>query len=80
MNCQSCGMPMAEAKQHGAADPNNPNCIYCTDEKGKLKTREQVRSGMVSFFMKAKKLDEKAAATFVDAYMKKMPAWKKGKK
>jgi len=74
-------MPMKEAKQHGAADLKNPNCIYCTDEKGRLKTREQVRNGMVNFFMKAKKLDEKATAKFVDDYMKKMPAWKKkGKK
>jgi hypothetical protein len=72
-------MPMKEAKQHGAADPKNPNCIYCTDERGRLKTREQVRNGMVNFFMKAKKLDEESAAKFVDGYMKKMPAWKKKK-
>lgn len=80
MNCQSCGMPMVEAKQHGAADPKNPNCIFCTEAGGKLKPRAVVRAGMVGLFMKAKKLDEKAAAKFVDEYMKKMPAWKKGKK
>lgn len=77
MNCQSCGMPMEEAKQHGAGDPNNTWCVYCTDAAGKPKSREQVKQGMVAFFMKAKKLDEKAAVKFVDDYMKKMPAWKR---
>lgn len=70
-------MPMNDAKQHGAGNPKNPYCIYCTDVKGRLKTRAVVRAGMISFFMKAKKTDKKSAARFVDAYMRKMPAWKK---
>jgi hypothetical protein len=80
MNCQSCGMPMDSDKQHGGGDPSNKFCIYCTDAAGKLKTREQVRQGMIAFFMKARRLDETAAAKFVDDYMKNMPAWKKKKK
>jgi len=80
INCRSCGMPMEEDKQHGAGDSKNNYCVYCTDTSGKLKTREQVRIGMITFFMKAKKMDEKAAMKFVDSHMAKMPAWKKKKK
>jgi hypothetical protein len=79
MNCKSCGMPMEEDKQHGASDPKNNYCVYCTDIAGKLKTKEQVRIGMIAFFMKAKKMNENVATKFVDDYMKKMPAWKKKK-
>jgi hypothetical protein len=72
-------MPMAQDKQHGGCDPNNRYCIFCTDEVGKLKSREAVRSGMVAFFMRKKRLDNDVAEKFVDDYMKKMPAWKKKK-
>ena len=79
MNCQSCGMPMGEDKQHGAGDPKNPFCVFCTDEKGKLKTREQISTGMAAFFMRKRRMDADVAEKFVDDYMKKMPAWKKKK-
>ena len=74
--CKSCGMPMKTKKQHGGQDERCPYCIYCTDTKGKLKSREQVRAGMIFFFMKAKNMDKKEAAKFVSSYMRKMPAWK----
>lgn len=73
-------MPMKTAKQHGGGNEKNVYCIYCTDTKGKLKSRAAVKEGMVVFFMKAKKMDKKAATRFVNAYMRRMPAWKPVKK
>ena len=74
--CRSCGMPMKTKKQHGGQNEKCPYCVYCTDSKGKLKSRDQVRSGMIAFFMRAKKMDKKEATKFVTAYMRKMPTWK----
>ena len=76
MHCRSCGMPMTDPKMHGAANPKNRYSIYCTDTKGRLKTRAQVKAGMVMFFVKHKKVSEKDAAKFVESYMRRMPAWK----
>ena len=80
MDCKSCGMPMKTDNMHGGGNPKNVYCIYCTDNKGKLKSRAAVKAGMIAFFMKSKKMDKKAATKFVNAYMKKMPAWKPKKK
>lgn len=73
-------MPMKTDKAHGGSDPKNPYCIYCTDNRGKLKPKSAVKAGMIAFFMKSKKMDKKAATKFVNAYMRKMPAWKPKKK
>ncbi|MEM5804618.1 MAG: zinc ribbon domain-containing protein [Candidatus Aenigmatarchaeota archaeon] len=77
--CKSCGMPMADAKQHGAGDGKNPYCIYCTDNKGKLKPRAEIRAAMVTLLLRKKKMDVEQAERAIDAYMAKMPAWKKRK-
>jgi hypothetical protein len=74
--CESCGMPMEDISQHGGKDINNPYCVYCTDKKGKLKSREEVRAGMVVFFMKSANKTRDKAEKYVDEHMKKMPAWK----
>ena len=70
-------MPMKTAKMHGGGKKSNPYCIYCTDVKGKLKTRVQVKAGMTIFFMKYKKMEKKEAEKFAEAYMRRMPAWKR---
>lgn len=74
--CQSCGMPMKGASEHGGKDVNNPYCVYCADENGKLKPRNEVREGMVKFFMTSENKTREEAEKFVNEYMKKMPAWK----
>jgi hypothetical protein len=67
---------MEDAAQHGEGDINNPYCVYCTDETGKLKSREEVRKRMIGFFMKSEKRTREEAEKFVDEHMKKMTAWK----
>lgn len=74
--CESCGMLMEGVSQHGGGDINNPHCVYCTDKAGKLKSREEVREGMIAFFMKSENKTREKAEKFVDQHMRKMPAWK----
>ena len=69
--CQSCGMPLADAK-HGQM-----YCQYCTDEKGTLKTFETVFEGTVSgYFMGMMKMSRTDAEKAAHEHLKKMPAWK----
>ena len=74
--CESCGMPMKTTEEHGGGDINNPYCKYCTDAEGKLKSMEEVREGMIQFYMKSQGKSREEAEKFVDAHMCKMPAWK----
>lgn len=74
--CESCGMPMEKEADFGAGNMENRYCVHCTDSGGKLKSREEIRAGMVAFYMKANGSGRDEAARFVDAHMAKMPAWK----
>ena len=74
--CESCGMPMKEAKDHGSGDTSNPCCVYCTDEVGKLKSRQEVREGMINFYISQMGKTKEEAEGFVDEQMKNLPAWK----
>ncbi len=74
--CESCGMPMIQPGDFGAGDQDNKYCVHCTDKEGKLKPREEVRGGMIKYFMSVKQKPEGEAIRFVDEWMKKMPAWK----
>lgn len=69
-SCQSCGMPLTDAK------PGQMYCDYCTDESGKLRPYEQVFEGTVTgYFMGMQKMDRKSAERAAKAHLSKMPAW-----
>ena len=69
-SCQSCGMPLTDAA------PGQMYCLYCTDERGKLRPYEQVFEGTVTgFFMKMQKLPRPEAEKAAREHLKKMPAW-----
>jgi len=74
--CESCGMEMEAKEDFGGGKEDNKYCVYCTDKEGNLKSREEVREGMINFYMKSKGMEREAAEKFVDEYMKTMPAWK----
>ena len=74
--CESCGMPMTEAEMHGGAKVENPYCCYCCNEAGDLKSREDVRQGMVNFFMQNQGKPREDAEKVVDDVMSRAPAWK----
>ena len=75
MNCGSCGMAMEKPHDFGGGRTENKYCIHCCDINGNLKNREEVKKGMMSFFLKSKTKTKEDAEKFVDDYMKKMPAW-----
>ena len=74
--CESCSMPMKKAEEHDSGDIKNPYCVYCTDKTGKLKSRQEVREGMIQFYMSQMGKTKKEAGKFVDKQRKKFPAWK----
>jgi hypothetical protein len=74
--CESCGMPMEKKDDFGAGNVENRYCVHCTDESGVLKSREEVRAGMVAFYMKMNGSGRENAERFVEEHMAKMPAWK----
>ena len=78
MICQSCGMPMQRLEDHGGGRLDVHYCRYCTDAQGKLKSRDEVRKSMIDFAIATRRKTTEDAETFVDHYMSKMPAWKKG--
>lgn len=75
--CESCGMPMDKAETHGAGNKDNPYCIYCCDGNGKLKSKRDVREGMIKLFMNEMNKNREEAERTVDKTMEKMMAWKK---
>ncbi|MDP3954746.1 MAG: zinc ribbon domain-containing protein [bacterium] len=79
MNCQSCGMPMDQDVDHGGGRADNNYCKHCTDEAGNLKSRDEVREGMISFYTQSMGRSREEAVREVDAHMAQMPAWGQAK-
>ena len=75
--CISCGMDMSKPEEFGGGKVCNKSCVYCSDTEGNLKPRNEVREGMIHFWMQREKIDRAAAEKNVDEYMAKMLAWKK---
>ncbi len=76
-HCISCGMNMTKPEEFGGGKEGNESCVYCSDDEGILKPRNEVREGMIQFWMQREKVDRTTAEKNVDEYMAKMPAWKK---
>ena len=69
-SCQSCGMPLADAKE------GQMYCGYCTDESGKLKPYEQVLEGTIQgYFMGMKKMPRPEAEMAAKQHLATLPAW-----
>lgn len=69
-SCQSCGMPLKDAKE------GQLYCGYCTDAGGKLKPFEQVLEGTtIGYFMGMQKMPRDQAEKAAREHLKKMPAW-----
>jgi len=77
LTCESCGMPMEKPGDFGGGDTKNRYCVHCTTPEGKLKSRTEVREGMINFYVTVMKKPREEAEKFVDESMSKMPAWKK---
>ena len=77
IQCESCGMPMKKLSEFGGLKINNKYCVYCTDEKGKLKSFEQKREEVINYHIIENKLNRKDAEKIVDQQMKKFNIWSK---
>ncbi len=79
-DCESCGMPMQRATDHGNEDLNNPYCVSCTDDEGKLKSFDVVKTQMIEFYTQIKNCSWLEAENVVAEMMKHLPAWNKNEK
>ncbi|MBN2251050.1 MAG: hypothetical protein JW724_03130 [Candidatus Altiarchaeota archaeon] len=67
---------MRRYSDYGGGDMSNPYCVYCTDQAGKLKPRDDVREGMMRFMLK-QGICRTEAERKADEAMNEAPAWKK---
>jgi hypothetical protein len=71
--CHSCTAPLDMPDFKGPAEHY---CKYCTDEKGNLKPRDEIKQGIAQWFKGWQpNLDDKTALTRAEFFMKAMPAW-----
>ena len=68
---------MENPSDHGGSMADNEYCKYCTDSNGKLKSRTEVKAGIIKYMMKTEKKGEEDAHMLVEEHMKRMPAWRK---
>ena len=73
--CQSCGMTMEYADDHGGGDEAVPYCRFCTTPEGDLQPFEERFEKMVSWAMRHDGLDRPTAETRTREHMQTMPAW-----
>ncbi|MHA1938943.1 MAG: zinc ribbon domain-containing protein [Candidatus Thorarchaeota archaeon] len=76
MKCESCGMTMHKPEEFGGGKLDNKTCVYCSDSDGNLKPMNEVREGMIHFWMQRESIDRKTAEKKTDEYMSIQPAWK----
>lgn len=62
--CEACGMPMSKKEDFALENTDSLFCLYCADDKGEVKSCEEIFEGGVQFFMKSlgseRELAEKA--------------------
>ena len=75
MICESCGMPMETAEDHGGGDISSKYCKHCAPG-GNLMSREEIRECWIRYTLEAEDISKEEAKRKVEAEMAKMPAWK----
>lgn len=63
---------------HGGGRADNSYCKHCADAMGNLKSREEVREGMIAFYQQSMGKTREEAEKEVDTHMAQMPAWASG--
>ncbi|MFW6287500.1 MAG: zinc ribbon domain-containing protein [bacterium] len=71
--CHSCGIPISG---EAAAKNTDKFCQYCADENGNLKSKEEVKAGLIQWLQGITPDDINADyQKRAEFYMKSMPAW-----
>ena len=73
--CIACGMPLEKPEDHALGDEKSPFCLYCVDEKGNVKTCEEIFEGGVEFFMGVFQGTRDQAEKLVRKNMQFLPYW-----
>ncbi|MFT7667327.1 MAG: putative glyoxalase superfamily protein PhnB [Planctomycetota bacterium] len=69
-SCQSCGMPLSEAKE------GQMYCGHCSDDIGSLHPYEHILEGTITgYFMGMQKMERAEAEIAAKEHLAKMPAW-----
>jgi hypothetical protein len=70
-HCQSCSQPLRPD-----SDPSPQYCRFCSDDEGRLRTREEVH-GLIARWMESwqPQLTPEEARRRATLYMSAMPAW-----
>ena len=76
MDCESCGLAMVKAEDHGGSNINNKYCKNCAPD-GKLMSRERIREGWTNYIIKTEGISIEKAEKKVNKEMAKMPAWRR---
>jgi len=70
--CYACGAPLT-TEFKGLAENY---CKHCTDEGGKVKSRQEIQAGLAEWFkMWQPNIDDRIALERASHYMKAMPHW-----
>jgi hypothetical protein len=70
--CLSCGMPLGAPD---AKDMSEQYCGHCTDDDGRVKSRDEIKKGIAMWIMSWQHVDEPTAMDRAEHYMKSMPEW-----
>ena len=71
--CQSCTAPLDNPEFKGSSDIY---CKYCTDDTGKLKSYEEIKQGIASWFKGWQgDISDEEVQKRAEFFMKAMPAW-----
>lgn len=69
-SCQSCGMPLTDAKE------GQMYCEHCTNDNGELHPYESILEGTIrGYFMGMQKMERGPAEVAAKEHLAKMPAW-----
>ncbi len=71
--CHSCGMPLNMPDAKGMSEQF---CKHCSDDSGKVKSREEIQKG-IAWWLKSwqPNIDDATAMKRAEHYMKSMPEW-----
>ncbi len=75
MTCESCSLPLVADADHGASDPTNRYCRYCTDASGVLRPYDHVLADFTALLVRTHGLNETAARETSAGIMAAQPAW-----
>lgn len=67
MKCQSCGRQSGQEKY----------CTQCTDEKGNLKTFDEIAQNLTEYFIETQGFDREVAKSAAIGVMSRQPAWER---